>query len=70
MGLDERTLLPGHVREWGHHGGLQGVRSILVGPVDFSFAVFQKNNSHHEGLQGVKIVLVHSDDDLRPSATP
>ena len=23
VGPGERTLLPGHVREWGHHGGLQ-----------------------------------------------
>ena len=22
VGLGERTLLPGHVLEWGHHGGL------------------------------------------------
>ena len=38
----ERTLLPGHVSEWGHYGGLQVVRSVLVGPVDCSFAGFQK----------------------------
>ena len=23
VGPGERTLLPGHVREWGNHGGLQ-----------------------------------------------
>ena len=45
VGLGERTLLPGHVREWGLHGGLQGVRSVLMAPVDDSFAGFQKNNS-------------------------
>ena len=38
----ERTLLPGHVREWGYHGGLHGVQSVLVGPVDCSFAGFKK----------------------------
>ena len=38
VGLGECILLPGHVREWGHHVGLQGVRSVLVGPVDDSFA--------------------------------
>ena len=34
-----------NVRDPGHHGGLQGVRSVLVAPVDDSFAGFQKNNS-------------------------
>ena len=33
-GLGERTLLPEHLRERGHHG----VRSVIVGPVDDSFA--------------------------------
>ena len=33
VGLGARNLLPGHVREWGHHVGLKGVRSNLVGPV-------------------------------------
>ena len=45
VGLGERNLLPGHVREWGHHGGLQGDRGALMAPVDDSFAGFQKNNS-------------------------
>ena len=52
VGLGERTLLPGHVREWGHHGGLQGVRSVLVGPVDDSFAGFQKNSLGVAGGSG------------------
>ena len=38
-GLGERTLLPEHLRERGHHG----VRSVILGPVDDSFAGFQKN---------------------------
>ena len=41
VGLGERNLLPGHVREWGHHV----VRYVLVGPVDDSFEGSQKNNS-------------------------
>ena len=45
VGLGERTLLPGHVREWGLHGGLQGAQSVEVAPVDDSFAGFQKNNN-------------------------
>ena len=45
VGLGKHTLLPGHVREFGHHGGLQGVRSVLVAPVDDSFAGFQKKYS-------------------------
>ena len=45
VGLGDRNLLPGHVEEWGLHGGLQGVRSVLVATVDDSFAGFQKNNS-------------------------
>ena len=56
-GLGERNLFPGHVREWGHHVGLQGVRSVIVitkitilsmvivGPVDDSLAGVHKNNS-------------------------
>ena len=44
-GLCGCTLLLGHGHEWGHHVGLQGVRCVLVGPVDDSFAGFQKNNS-------------------------
>ena len=34
VGPGERTLLPGHVREWGNHVDLQEVQSVLVGPVD------------------------------------
>ena len=34
VGPSERTLLPGHGHKWGHHGGLQGVRSVMVHPVD------------------------------------
>ena len=41
----ERTLLPGYVPEWGHHGGLWGVRSVIVGPVEDPLAGFPKNNS-------------------------
>ena len=86
MGPGERTLLPGHVCEWGHHVGLQGVRSVLVGPVDDSFAGFQNYNGlggavHQQkrsllslrvtgGLRGVKIVMVDPVDDQRPSTTP
>ena len=33
LGGGERTLIPGYVREPGHHGGLQGVQSVLVRPV-------------------------------------
>ena len=33
VGRGERTLLPGHVHERGHHGGLQGVPSVLVSTV-------------------------------------
>ena len=40
VGPRERNLLPWHVRKWGHHVSLQGVRSVLVGP-DGSFAGFQ-----------------------------
>ena len=34
VGPGERTLLPGHVGEPGHHGGLKGVGSVMIGPVD------------------------------------
>ena len=34
-----------HIRKWGHHVGFQGVRIVLVGPVDDSFAGFKKSNS-------------------------
>ena len=40
--VGERNLLTEHVREWGHHIGLQGVRSVLVGPFDDSLAGFKK----------------------------
>ena len=30
----KRSLLPVHVREPGHHGGHQGVQSVIVDPVD------------------------------------
>ena len=42
VGLGERNILPGYVREWGHHVGLQGVRSVMMGLVDDSLASFQK----------------------------
>ena len=32
--IQERSLPPGHVRELCHHGGLWGVQSVMVGPVD------------------------------------
>ena len=44
VGPGELTLLPGHVREWGHHGGLQGVRSFIVGPVEDPLTGPTKNN--------------------------
>ena len=34
VGPGERSLLPGHVRELGYHGGLQGDQSNIAGPVD------------------------------------
>ena len=34
VGSGQRTLLPGHAREPGHHGGLQGVQSVMVVPDD------------------------------------
>ena len=37
-GLGERTLLPEHLREWGHHG----VRSVIVGPVMILLHDFKK----------------------------
>ena len=30
----KHSLLPGHVRKPGHHGGLQGVQSVIVDPVE------------------------------------
>ena len=33
----ERTLLLGYVLEPGHHGGLQGVQSVMVAPADDLF---------------------------------
>ena len=35
VGLGERNLPPGQVREWVHHGGLQGGRSVLVNQPTF-----------------------------------
>ena len=37
VGPGERTLPAGHVSEQGHHGGLQGVQSVMVGPVEDPF---------------------------------
>ena len=34
VGPGERSVLPGHVRELGYHGGPQGVQSNIVGPFD------------------------------------
>ena len=34
MGADERTLVPGYVREPGHHGGLLGDQYVMVGHID------------------------------------
>ena len=45
VGPGERSLPTGHEREWGHNVGLQGVRSVLVGLVDYFFAGYQKNYS-------------------------
>ena len=69
VGLGERTLLPGHVREWGLHGGLQGVRSVLVAPVDDSFAGFQKNNSLG-GCRGERFINKSVVSSLGMSANP
>merc|ERR1711860_222335 len=69
VGLGERTLLPGHVREWGIHGGLQGVQSVLVAPVDDSFAGFQKNNSLG-GCRGERFINKSVVSSLGMSANP
>ena len=34
VGPGECTFLPGHVREPGHLGGLQGIQSVMGGPID------------------------------------
>ena len=34
VGAGDHTFLPGYCRQLGHHGGLQGVKSGLVGPAD------------------------------------
>mgnify|MGYP001366081875 CR=1 FL=1 len=43
-----------NVRELGHHGGLQGVKSVMVGPIEGPFTVYKKN--------GVAEVLDHQQE--------
>ena len=69
MGLGERNLLPVHVHEWGHHVGLQGVQSVLLGPVDDSLAGFQKNNSQG-GSRGERFINRSVVSSLGMSANP
>ena len=69
VGLGERNLLPGHVRELGHHVGLQGVRSVLVCPVDDSLAGFPKNNSQ-VGCRGELFINRSVVSSLGMSANP
>ena len=42
VGAGARHLLPGHVGEPGHNGGLQGVQSVVGSPVDGPFTGPQK----------------------------
>ena len=43
--LDSSAVGDTLLRKWGHHGGLQGVQSVMVGPVQNPFTAAPKSNS-------------------------
>ena len=57
-----------NVREPGHHGGLQGVKSVMVGPIEGPFTVSKKNwgcrgariinRNHHNNFNSLKASMV------------
>ena len=57
-----------NVREPGHHGGLKGVQSVMVGPIEGPFTVSKKNwgcrgariinRNHHNNFNSLKASMV------------